>query len=81
MTSIPADRSTWAVAPRYVSKKGPKPLKGFALDVTMRFSTGVFLQDHNGEATMHFDTVEALCEFLTEQIKRNYAERVRPGAG
>jgi hypothetical protein len=79
MTKIRRDRDTWGIERRYTAEKGGKPLKGFALDVTMRFSAGAFLTDHNdnGAGTMHFDTVEELCEFLTEQITLNYTKHFR----
>lgn len=77
MTPIRADRTTYAVERRYASKKGGKPLKGFALDVTIRFNTNgtPFVQDHNSEnGPMPFNTVEELREFIDVQIARNYAE-------
>jgi hypothetical protein len=74
MTKIRADRSTWGIEPRFTRKSSSQPLTGFALDISMRFSDGVFLTDHNSEGTMHFDSVEELCEFLTAQITRNYTK-------
>jgi hypothetical protein len=75
MTPIRADRSTYGLERRYTSKKGGKSLKGFALDVTIRFNTygTPFVQDHNsGQGPMPFNTVAELCDFIGEQIERNY---------
>src|SRR3954454_19031504 len=77
MTEIRADRTTYAIERRYRSKKGGKPLKGFALDITVRFNTDghPFLQDHNsGNGPMPFNTVDELKRFLTDEISRNHAE-------
>jgi hypothetical protein len=75
MTSIRPDRSTYALERRYGHKKGGKPLKGFALDITIRFNTeGVpFLQDLNSNRNvMPFTNVDDLMEFLDEQIRSNH---------
>jgi hypothetical protein len=77
MTPIPADRNSYALQRRYVSKKGGKPLKGFALDLTLRFNTDgtPFLQDHNSEwNVMPFTNLGDLRRFLDEQIERNHVE-------
>lgn len=77
MTGIRADRTTYAVERRYQSKKGGKPLKGFALDITIRFNTtgSPFLQDHNSDnGPMPFNTLDELKDFIAEQIDRNHAE-------
>jgi hypothetical protein len=77
MTSIRTDREAYSLTRRYLSKKGKKPLKGFALDLTIRFNTdGVpFLQDHNGELnTMPFQNVDQMIGWLGEHIKHNHDE-------
>lgn len=76
MTGIRADRTTYAIERRYKSKKGGKPLKGFALDITIRFNTDghPFLQDHNGNGPMPFNTVEQVRDFVSNEITRNYGE-------
>jgi hypothetical protein len=76
MAGIPADRTQYRLNRRYASKKGGKPLKGFALDVTIRFNTygTAFIQDHNGEGPMPFDTVDEAREFVGDWIGRNYRE-------
>lgn len=76
MTGIRADRTTYAIERRYQSKKGGKPLKGFALDLTIRFNTDghPFLQDHNGDGPMPFNTVDELQEFVATEIARNHGE-------
>jgi hypothetical protein len=81
MTGIPADRTTYALGRRYTSKKGGKPLKGFALDLTIRFNTtGVaFLQNHNGDAgPMPFSELDELKQFIGDEIDRNYREHGFP---
>ena len=82
MTGIRADRETYGLERRYVSKKGQKPLKGFALDTTIRFNTdGVpFVQDHNSKlGPMPFDSVEAVAEFVRKQIIANHREHFQGG--
>jgi hypothetical protein len=77
MTPIPADRNSYRLQSRYASKKGGKPLKGFALDLTLRFNTDgtPFLQDHNSERNvMPFTNLGDLRRFLDEHIERNYVE-------
>jgi hypothetical protein len=77
MTPIPPDRSSYALQRRYASKKGGKPLKGFAFDVTVRFNTEgtAFLQDHNSDGSvMPFTALGDLRRFLDEHIERNYVE-------
>ena len=77
MTGIRADRTTYAIDRRYESKKGGKPLKGFALDITMRFNTDghPFLQDHNSDGgPMPFNTVDELAKFVSDEIRRNHRE-------
>lgn len=77
MTSIHPDREAYALERRYVRRKGKKPLKGFALDITVRFNAeGVpFLQDHNGElGTMPFHDVDEFIGWLGENIKHNHVE-------
>jgi hypothetical protein len=76
MTGIPADRTQYRLERRYKSKKGGKPLKGFALDVTIRFNTygTPFVQDHNGNGPMPFNTLDELGDFISEQIERNHRE-------
>jgi hypothetical protein len=85
MTSIHADlpQEAYALARRYTSKRGRKPLKGFALDLTVRFnSDGVpFLQDHNGDlGTMPFHNVDEFTEWFAYKIKQNYDEHYRSSA-
>jgi hypothetical protein len=82
MTGIPADRTKYAIERRYQSKKGGKPLKGFALDLTIRFNTDghPFLQDHNGNGPMPFNTVDELWDFLSSEIARNWGEHFAPAA-
>jgi hypothetical protein len=77
MTGIRADRTTYAIERRYQSKKGGKPLKGFAVDVTIRFNTygTPFVQDHNSdEGPMPFNTLDELRSFIDAEIERNYQE-------
>jgi hypothetical protein len=77
MTGIRADRTTYAIERRYQSKKGGKPLKGFALDITVRFNTDghPFLQDLNSsKGPMPFNTLEELKGFIDGEIDRNHAE-------
>lgn len=77
MTGIRADRTTYAVERRYVSKKGGKPLRGFALDTTIRFNIDghPFLQDHNSNSgPMPFNTVDEVAKFLADEIVRNHRE-------
>jgi hypothetical protein len=76
MTKIRADRTRYAIDRRYQSKKGGKPLKGFALDITIRFNTDghPFLQDHNSNGPMPFNTVDELQDFVAQEIARNYSE-------
>jgi len=72
--SIRPDRSTWRIEPRLVAKQG-QPLRRFAFDITIRFSDGIFLEDHNcHEGVMRFGTPDEFCDFLTEQITRNESE-------
>jgi hypothetical protein len=83
MTGIPPDRTTYALERRYSSKKGGKPLKGFALDLTIRFnSTGTaFVQNHNGDrGPMPFNTLEELKQFVSDEIDRNYGEHFAAAA-
>lgn len=52
-------------------------MKGFALDLTVRFSTNgmPFLQDHNStHGTMPFNTVSEVRAFISEEIDRNFEE-------
>ena len=82
MTSIHTDREAYALARRYVSKKGKKPLKGFALDITIRFNAeGVpFLQDHNGNlGTVPFHNTDELVRWLDEHIRHNHDEHYAAG--
>ena len=75
MTKIRADHTTYAVQPRYVSKKGGKALKGFALDISIRFNVDgtPFVQDHNSAGgTMPFNATSELLEFLDAEIQRNF---------
>ncbi len=77
MTPIRPDRTTYAIERRYASKKGGSPLKGFALDTTIRFNTDghPFLQDHNSNTgTMPFNTVQEVARFVADEIVRNYDE-------
>lgn len=76
MTGIRADRTTYALEPRYLHKKGGKPLTGFALDITIRFNKDghPFVQDHNHNGPMPFNTVEELQEFVATEIARNHAD-------
>ncbi len=78
MTEIPADRPKYRIERRYQHKKGSKPLKGFALDITMRFNKdgSPFLQDHNG-TTMPFNTLDQLKAFVADEIDRNHAEHYK----
>ena len=78
MTTILADRNTYAIRPRFMRKKGGKPLNGFALDITIRFNTdGVpFLEDHNGvRNTMPFANLDDLRVFIDSELVRNHKER------
>jgi hypothetical protein len=79
MTSIHADlpEEAYELTRRYVSKRGQKPLKGFALDITVRFNTdGVpFLEDHNGElGTMPFPDVDKFIDWFRYKVKQNHDE-------
>ena len=77
MTPIRADRETYAIERRTQSKKGQKPLKGFAIDITVRFNTDghPFLQDHNSDGnTMPFNYVSELTAFVGKEIERNWLE-------
>jgi hypothetical protein len=68
---IRPDRSTWRIEPRVVAMQG-QLLKRFAFDITIRFSDGIFLEDHNcDDGVMHFDTPDELRTFLVEQIRLN----------
>ena len=39
MTPIPADHEDSSLKPRFVRKKSTKPLKGFALRLSLRFNS------------------------------------------
>ncbi|HTZ65719.1 MAG TPA: hypothetical protein VMB51_16590 [Solirubrobacteraceae bacterium] len=85
MTSIHADQpqEAYELSRRYTSKRGQKPLKGFALDLTVRFnSDGVpFLQDHNGDlGTMPFHNVDEFTDWLAYKIRQNHDEHFRSAA-
>lgn len=76
MTGIPADRTKYAIERRYKHKKGGKALTGFALDITIRFNTDgkPFLQDHNGNGPMPFNTLDQLNGFIADEVDRNHGE-------
>jgi hypothetical protein len=77
MTSIRPDRDSYALQRRYISKKGQKPLKGFAMDLVIRFNSEgtAFLQDLNSDRNvMPFTNVDDLLEFLDEEIRSNHDE-------
>ncbi|MGO9462975.1 MAG: hypothetical protein ACLQVF_02265 [Isosphaeraceae bacterium] len=77
MTSIRPDRDSYALQRRYVRKKGGKPLKGFAMDLVVRFNSEetAFLQDLNSDRNvMPFTNVDDLVIFLAGEIKRNHDE-------
>jgi hypothetical protein len=73
MAGIPADRTQYRLNRRYKSKKGGKPLKGFALDVTVRFNTygTPFVQDHNGDV-MPFNDLGQAQRFISDWMEQNY---------
>lgn len=83
MTKIRVDHTQYSLARRHERKKGGKALKGFALDVTIRFNTDgtPFVQDHNSShGTMPFNTVEELRTFISDEIERNFDEHFGPTA-
>jgi hypothetical protein len=86
LLGIRPDRSSWRIEPRRVRarrvyEKSSTPLTGFAVDLSVRFSDGgnsAFLEDHNSSRpkdVMRFGTMDDLCTFLTEEIKRNHADQ------
>jgi hypothetical protein len=75
MTKIRPDRPSWDLAPRFKDKRTGKPLTRFALDLSIRFSDGVWVTDFNSnKGLLRFGNAEELCEFLTEKIKRHDVE-------
>ena len=74
MAGIPVDRTQYRLKRRYKSKRGGRPLKAFALDVTIRFNGNgtVFVQDHNGDSTMPFKTMEQARDFIAEWLAWHY---------
>jgi hypothetical protein len=77
MTSIHPDRDSYALRRRYTSKKGQKPLKGFAMDLVIRFNSEgtAFLQDLNSDRNvMPFTNVDDLLEFLDAEVRSNHDE-------
>jgi hypothetical protein len=82
MTPIPADHEDNRLKPRFVRKKSTKPLKGFALDLGLRFnSEGVpFLEDLNSNQNVRpFTNVTDLLVTLGAEIKELHEKRF-PGA-
>jgi hypothetical protein len=82
MTPIPADHEDNHLKPRFVRKKSTKPLKGFALDLSLRFnSEGVpFLEDLNSNQNVRpFTNVTDLLVTLGAEIKELHKKRF-PGA-
>jgi hypothetical protein len=61
---------------RYVHKNSDQALKGFALDLTLRFNTDghPFLDDLNGDGVMPFNTVDEVADFVAAEIRRNHSE-------
>ena len=76
MAGIPADRAQYRLTRRHKSKRDGRPLKGFALDLTIRFNSNgtAFVQDHNGDATMPFTTMEQARDFITEWMEWHYRD-------
>jgi hypothetical protein len=77
MTQIRADHTEYSIERRHQRKKGGKPLKGFALDVTIRFNSDgtPFVQDHNSaHGTMPFNSVDEVRKFIGDEIDRNFEE-------
>lgn len=76
MTGIPADRTTYRLERRYRHKRASKPLSAFALDITLRFNKygTPFLEDHNGGGPMPFNTLDEVVTFVSDEIRRNYAD-------
>lgn len=84
MTSIRPDRDSYALRRRYASKKGKKPLKGFAMDLVVRFNSEgtAFVQDLNSDRnTMPFTNVDDVILFLATEIKRNHDEHYAAASG
>jgi hypothetical protein len=76
MAGIPADRAQYRLMRRHRSKNGGKPLKGFALDLTIRFNSNgtVFVQDINGDATMPFASMEQARDFIVSWLEWHYRD-------
>jgi hypothetical protein len=76
----PADPTTYKLERRTRHKKAGKGLSGFALDPTIRFNKEghAFLQDHNGNGPMPFNTKDELKQFLADEIDRNFEEHFGP---
>jgi hypothetical protein len=82
MTPIPADHEEGSLKPRFVRKKSTKPLKGFAVDLSLRFnSEGVpFLEDLNSKSNVRpFTNVTDLLVTLGSEIRELHEKRF-PGA-
>ena len=73
---IQPDKTQYALKRRYGHKSSDKALKGFALDLTLRFNTDghPFLDDHNGNGVMPFNTVDEVADFVAAEIRRNHGE-------
>ncbi len=61
---------------RYVHRDSDKKLKGFALDITLRFNSDghAFLDDKNGDGLMPFGTVDEVADFVAAEIRKNHEE-------
>jgi hypothetical protein len=69
--------ATYRIERRTKSKQGERPLKTFALDLTIYFGEdgAAFLQDHNGkDYPAPYTNVEDFLEQLALEIRRNYDE-------
>lgn len=76
MTGIPADRTTYHLERRYRHKRANKDLSAFALDITLRFNQHgtPFLEDHNGGGPMPFNNLDEVVRFISDEIRRNFAD-------
>ncbi len=78
--SIRPDRPHYDIRRREDRSNDGKPLKGFAIDLTLRISDGgntIFLQDHNARETnqvMPFSSSAELIAFLDAELGRNWDE-------
>jgi hypothetical protein len=70
-----AIRSDYRLTRRTVSQQTGKPLKGFAIDLTLRFSgMPCVVDDKNTEGVAGFEDLQSLQAFLSDEITRNYRE-------